>query len=177
MYAKCGELGSSVNLLHGVAEVQGDVVAWNAMIKGCRELGQVEEAIGFVVGMQRIGVDPDAVTFLEILRLISLIPSLKKGMEAHAQIVKRGFQKNHTIGNSLIRMYGRCRSLSLSVDAFSGIMHKDAISWTSMMQVYAWNGLDGEVVKLFEMMGKTAVQPNNYTFTALLSACKKYRAC
>jgi pentatricopeptide repeat protein len=114
---------------------------------------------------QRIGVDLDVVTFLEILPLISLIPSLKKGMEAHAQIVKRGFQKNHTIGNSLIRMYGRCGSLSLSVDAFSGVMHKDAISWTSMMQVYAWNGLAGEVVKLFDMMRKTAVQPNNYTFT------------
>jgi pentatricopeptide repeat protein len=172
MYAKCGELGSSVNLLHGVAEVRGDVVAWNAMIKGCGELGQVEEAIGFAVEMQRIGVDPDAVTFLEILPLISLIPSLKKGMEAHTQIVKRGFQKNRTIGNSLIRMYGRCGSLSLSVDTFSGIMHKDAISWTSMMQVYAWNGLAGEAVKLFEMMKKTTVQPNNYTFTALLSACK-----
>jgi pentatricopeptide repeat protein len=40
-------------------------------------------------------------------------------------------------------------------------MDKDAISWTSMMQVYAWNGLAGEVVKLFEMMRKTAVQRNN----------------
>jgi pentatricopeptide repeat protein len=51
-------------------------------------------------------------------------------------------------------------------------MHKDAISWTSMMQIYAWNGLAGEVVKIFEMMKKTPVQPNNYTFTAVLSACK-----
>lgn len=108
MYVKCGKLGSSVNLLHGIAEIRGDVVAWNAMIKGCGELGQVEKAIGFAVEMQRIGVDPDAVTFLEILPLISLIPSLKKGMEAHSQIVKRGFQNNRTIANSLICMYGRC---------------------------------------------------------------------
>jgi pentatricopeptide repeat protein len=111
MYAKCGKLGSSANLLHGVAEIRGDVVAWNAIIKGCGELGQVEKAIGFAVEMRRIGVDPDAVTFLEVLPLISFIPSLKKGMEAHAQIVKRGFQKSRTIGNSLICMYGRCGSL------------------------------------------------------------------
>ncbi|XP_062181811.1 putative pentatricopeptide repeat-containing protein At1g68930 [Phragmites australis] len=171
MYVKCGKL-TSVNLLHGVAEVRGDVVAWNAMIKGCGELGQVEKAIGFAVEMQRVGIDPDAVTFLELLPMISLIPSLKKGMEAYAQIVKRGFQNNQTIANSLICMYGRCGSLGLSVDVFSGIIDKDAISWTSMMQVYAWNGLAAEVVKLFELMKKTAVQPNQYTFIAVLSACK-----
>ncbi|KAK3120223.1 hypothetical protein QOZ80_9AG0683950 [Eleusine coracana subsp. coracana] len=172
MYAKCGKLGSSVSLLYEVAEVRGDVVTWNAMIKGCGELGQVEKAIGFAVEMQRIGVDPDAVTFLEILPLISLIPSLKKGMEAHSQIVKRGFQNNRTIANSLICMYGRCGSLNRSVDAFSEIMDKDAVSWTSVMQVYAWHGLSGEVVKLFELMKTTEVQPNNYTLVAVLSACK-----
>ncbi|XP_062197905.1 pentatricopeptide repeat-containing protein At3g16610-like isoform X2 [Phragmites australis] len=105
MYAKCGKLDSSADLLHGVAEVRGDVVAWNAMIKGCGELGQVEKAIIFAVEMQRIGIDPDVVTFLEILPMISVIPSLKKGMEAHAQIVKRGFQNEWTIANSLICMY------------------------------------------------------------------------
>uniref|UniRef100_A0A0A9D4I3 Pentatricopeptide repeat-containing protein n=1 Tax=Arundo donax TaxID=35708 RepID=A0A0A9D4I3_ARUDO len=172
MYAKCGKLDSSVNLLHGVAEVRSDVVAWNAMIKACGGLGQVQKAIEFAVEMQSIGIDPDAVMFLEILPMISLIPSLKKGMEAHAQIFKRGFQNYRTIANALICMYGRCGSLSLSVDAFSGIMDKDAISWTSMMQVYAWNGLAAEVVKLFELMKKTTVQPNRYTFIAVLSAYK-----
>ncbi|KAL6654021.1 hypothetical protein ACP70R_007486 [Stipagrostis hirtigluma subsp. patula] len=172
MYAKCGKLDSSVSLLTETAEVRGDVVAWNAMIKGCGELGQVEKAIGFAVEMQRLGIDPDAVTFLEILPMISLIPSLKKGMEAHAQIVKRGFQNTRTIANSLICMYGRCGSLRLSVEAFSEIVDKDAISWTSMMQVHAWNGLAAEVVRLFELMKKTTVQPNHYTFIAVLSAYK-----
>ncbi|RCV38769.1 hypothetical protein SETIT_8G168500v2 [Setaria italica] len=172
MYAKCGQLGSSESLLHGFAVVRSDVVAWNSLIKGCGELGQVEKAFEFAVEMQRMGIDPDAVTFLEILPMISLIPSLKKGMEAHAQIVKRGFQNERTIANSLISMYGRCGSLRLSVGAFTGIMDKDAISWTSMMQVYAWNGLAADVVKLFELMKETEVQPNHYTFVAVLAACK-----
>ncbi|RLM68928.1 putative pentatricopeptide repeat-containing protein [Panicum miliaceum] len=172
MYAKCGQLGWSESLLHGSAEVRNDVVAWNALIKGCGELGQMEKAIWFAIEMQRMGIDPDAVTFLETLPMISLIPSLKKGMEAHAQIVKRGFQNERMIANSLVSMYGRCGSLSLSVGAFTGIMDKDAISWTSMMQVYAWNGLAAEVVKLFEQMKETEVQPNHYTFVAVLAACK-----
>jgi pentatricopeptide repeat protein len=172
MYAKCGQLGSSGSLLHGHAEVRSDVVAWNSLIKGCGELGQVEKVFEFAVEMQRMGIDPDAVTFLEILPMISFIPSLKKGMEAHAQIVKRGFQNERKIANSLISMYGRCGSLSLSVGAFAGIMDKDAISWTSMMQVYAWNGLAADVVKLFELMKETEVQPNHYTFVAVLAACK-----
>ncbi|CAD6256471.1 unnamed protein product [Miscanthus lutarioriparius] len=172
MYAKCGQLDLSESLLHGSAEVRGDVVAWNALIKGCGELGQVEKAIGFAIQMHRTGIDPDAVTFLEILPMISLIPSLKKGMEVHAHIVKRGFQNDRAIANSLIYMYGRCGSLNLSVDAFTEIMDKDAISWASMMQVYAWNGLAAEVVKLFEMMKKTKVQPNHYTIIAVLTVYK-----
>ncbi|XP_035820994.1 putative pentatricopeptide repeat-containing protein At1g03510 [Zea mays] len=70
-------------------------------------------------------------------------------------------------------MYGRCGSLSISVGAFIiGIMDKDAISWASMMQVYAWSGLATEVVKLFEMMKKTKVQPNHYTLIAVLTTYK-----
>ncbi|CAL4987168.1 unnamed protein product [Urochloa decumbens] len=172
MYAKCGQLGLSETLLYGSAEVKSDVVAWNSLIKGCGELGQVEKAFEFAVEMQRMGIDPDVVTFLEILPMISLIPSLKKGMEAHAQIIRRGFQNERTIANSLVSMYGRCGSLSLSVGAFTGIMDKDAISWTSMMQVYAWNGLAAEVVKLFELMKGTEAQPNHYTSVAVLTACK-----
>lgn len=51
-------------------------------------------------------------------------------------------------------------------------MDKDAVSWTSVMQVYAWHGLASEVVKLFGLMKTTEVQPNKYTFVAVLSACK-----
>jgi pentatricopeptide repeat protein len=51
-------------------------------------------------------------------------------------------------------------------------MDKDAISWASMMQVYAWSGLATEVVKLFEMMKKTKVQPNHYTLIAVLTTYK-----
>ncbi|CAO2142181.1 unnamed protein product [Urochloa humidicola] len=172
MYAKCGQLGLCESLLHGSAEVKSDVVAWNSLIKGCGELGQVEKAFEFAVEMQRMGIDPDVVTFLEILPIISLVPSLKKGMEAHAQIIRRGFRNERTIANSLVSMYGRCGSLCLAVGAFTGIMDKDAISWTSMMQVYAWNGLAAEVVKLFELMKGTEAQPNRYTFVAVLTACK-----
>uniref|UniRef100_A0A0E0BKQ0 Pentacotripeptide-repeat region of PRORP domain-containing protein n=1 Tax=Oryza glumipatula TaxID=40148 RepID=A0A0E0BKQ0_9ORYZ len=172
MYAKCGMLDSSVSLLYGVAEVRDDVFAWNAMIKGCGELGLVEKAVGFVVEMQKIGVDPDAITYLEILPMISSIPSLKTGMEAHAQIVRRGFLNERAIANSLVSMYGRCGSLRHSIEVFSRIVVKDVISWTSMMQVYAWNGHVNEVVKLYEVMKKTETEPNHYTFLAVLSACK-----
>jgi pentatricopeptide repeat protein len=69
-------------------------------------------------------------------------------------------------------MYGGCGSLRHSLDAFSGIVDKDVISWTTMIQVYAWNGHAAEAVKLFELMKKTEVKPNRYTFLTGLSACR-----
>jgi pentatricopeptide repeat protein len=56
--------------------VRCDVVAWNALIKAYGQLGLAEKAIRFAIEMHRTGIDPDNVTFLEILHMISLIPSL-----------------------------------------------------------------------------------------------------
>uniref|UniRef100_A0ACD5WZF3 Uncharacterized protein n=1 Tax=Avena sativa TaxID=4498 RepID=A0ACD5WZF3_AVESA len=41
MYAMCGQLDSSVGLVHGVEEIRDDIVAWNAMIKGCGVFGEL----------------------------------------------------------------------------------------------------------------------------------------
>lgn len=51
---------------------------WNAVIKGCEELGQEEKAIEFAVEMLSIGIDPDAVMFLEILHMRSLFHHCKR---------------------------------------------------------------------------------------------------
>lgn len=74
-------------------EVRGDVVGWNATIKGCGELGREERAIGFADEMLRIGINPDAALFLQILHMISLIPSLKTRMVKHMIRLSKGFSR------------------------------------------------------------------------------------
>ncbi|XP_072953099.1 pentatricopeptide repeat-containing protein At5g27110-like [Typha angustifolia] len=171
MYTKCRKMENSLNLLNKVAEVRQDVIAWNAAIKACAELGQVDRVLELELEMQRRDISPNSVTFLMLLSLISSIPSLKKGTETHAQIVKRGFERENPLANSLISMYARSGSIGYSLKVFNTIQEKDVVSWSSIIQAYAWNGDVREALNLFELMKKTDVQPNHYTFLAALSAC------
>lgn len=171
MYAKCGKFNTSLNLLKGTAQVREDVIAWNAVIKACIELGNVDMVFELALQMQRRGIAPDSATFLLVLSLVSLIPSLKKGMETHAHVIKRGFRSENPIANSLISMYSRSGSVGHSLEVFNGVKEKDVVSWSSIIQAYALNGKVDEALDLFDVMRRTEVRPNHYTFLAVLSAC------
>nr|CAD1824085.1 unnamed protein product [Ananas comosus var. bracteatus] len=121
--------------------------------------------------MQRRGIAPDSATFLLVLSLVSLIPSLKKGMETHAHVIKRGFRSENPIANSLISMYSRSGSVGHSLEVFNGVKEKDVVSWSSIIQAYALNGKVDEALDLFDVMRRTEVRQNHYTFLAVLSAC------
>nr|UPT48663.1 pentatricopeptide repeat protein AaPPR570 [Agave angustifolia]UPT48815.1 pentatricopeptide repeat protein AaPPR852 [Agave angustifolia] len=171
MYAKCGEMGIVLELLDEVALVREDVVAWNAVMKACVEHKQVSRVFEITLAMQRRGIIPDAVTFLTLLLTISSIPLPTKGMETHGHIIKRGFESERTVANSLIDMYAKSGSIGDSFKVFSSIREKDVVSWSLMIKAYAWNGSAKEALDLFQLMRKTETRPNHITFLAILSAC------
>ncbi|WOK91402.1 pentatricopeptide repeat-containing protein [Canna indica] len=171
MHAKCGKLDVSLNLLNRFTEVKGDVIAWNAMMKACFEIGMVNKVLHLTLEMQRRDISPDHVTIITLLSAISCILSLKKAMETHAQIVKRGFELEIQIANSLVDAYAESGSIMYSSKVFSGIVEKDVVSWSIMIKAYAWNGKVNEVLDHFELMRRTKIRPNHYTFLSVLSAC------
>ncbi|XP_010914724.3 pentatricopeptide repeat-containing protein At4g13650-like [Elaeis guineensis] len=171
MYTKCGKMEIALNYLDTSVQVRGDVIAWNAVIKAFSELGEVDRAVELTLEMQRRGISLDIATLLMLLSVISLIPSLTKGTEIHAHVIKRGFEMERSIANSLIDMYGRCGCIGESRQVFNGILGKDVVSWSSLIKAYAWNGNVEEALNLFEKMREDKIKPNHFTFLAMLSAC------
>lgn len=171
MYAKCGKMEIALNYLDRSVQVRGDVIAWNAAIKACSELGEVDRAFELTHGMQRRSISLDMATLLMLLSVISLISSLTKGTEIHAHVIKRGFEMERSMANSLIDMYGRCGSIGDSREVFNGIIGKDVVSWSSIIKAYALNGNVGEALNLYEKMREDKIKPNHFTFLAMLSAC------
>lgn len=171
MCAKCEQMEVALQLLDGVFLVRDDVVAWNAIINACLEQKKLNWVLDLTLKMQRRGINPDAVTFLALLSIVSSIPLPKKGMETHCHLIKRGFESQRTIANSLIDMYAGSGSISESCKVFDSIQEKDVVSWSSMIKAYAWNGNANEALKLFHLMRRSGTRPNHITFVALLSAC------
>ncbi|KAJ0986248.1 hypothetical protein J5N97_004604 [Dioscorea zingiberensis] len=171
MHAKCGMIEISLKLLNENALVSRDVIAWNSMLKACTELGQVEKVVDLALQMQRKGIDPDNITFITVLSAISMVPLPRKGAETHAHIIKRAFESERPIANSLIDMYARCGSLADSQKVFNHIHEKDVVSWSSLIKAYAWNGNAKEALNLFQLMMESGTSANHFTFLATLSAC------
>ncbi|KAI5083561.1 hypothetical protein GOP47_0003304 [Adiantum capillus-veneris] len=73
MYVKCGALAKAHSVL---AELPTqNVASWNALIAGCAEEGNVEQALSCFDWMQQRGFSPDAMTFSCILKACGSIGS------------------------------------------------------------------------------------------------------
>lgn len=171
MYAKCGMLNISLSLLDPYEEVRGDVVTWNAMMKACSQIGMISKVFYLMLEMQRRGINPDHVTFVSLLSDLCCTPILKKITETHSQIIKRGFEPHSQTSNCLINAYAKCGSITDSSKVFNGLIQKDVVSWSTMIQAYAWDGKLDEMLDHFEQMRERGIMPNHFTFLSLLSAC------
>jgi len=75
------------------------------------KLGQGQKALELFQQMQQEGVQPDSVTFVEVLNACASVVALKEGSSVHDQIIQSALESAVFVGNSLVNMYGKCRSI------------------------------------------------------------------
>ncbi|XP_068667627.1 pentatricopeptide repeat-containing protein At2g40720-like [Aristolochia californica] len=78
MYIKCGSLEYARRIFDKL--LQRNIVAWNSMIAGYGSHGQCPEAIGLFKEMQRVGEQPDGVTFLSLISSCSHCGLVEEGI-------------------------------------------------------------------------------------------------
>ncbi|XP_078428210.1 pentatricopeptide repeat-containing protein At5g39350-like [Wolffia australiana] len=171
MHAKCGNIAMAFDLINGDLTVRNDVIAWNALIKGCAEGGDLQKSVKILKEMQRRGISPDEVTLLSLISLSSSLPCLGLGMGAHAHVLKRGFHGETPTMNSLIDMYSRCGNPHHARKVFDGLGERDEVTWSSMMKAYAINDGVHDMLSLFKLMVQVGTPPNRITFVTALWAC------
>ncbi|XP_024023403.1 pentatricopeptide repeat-containing protein At3g09040, mitochondrial [Morus notabilis] len=148
-----------------------NVVAWNVMISGHAKAGYEEVAIIFFVKMMKTGVKPTRSTLGSILSAVACLGILDNGLLIHAHAVKQGLDSNFYVGSSLINMYAKCGKMDDSKKVFDAVDVKNIVLWNSMLGGYAQNGFAFEVIELFSNMKGCGVQPDEFTYTSILSAC------
>jgi pentatricopeptide repeat protein len=77
MYAKCGSMEDAQQVFDNMSF--RDVISWNAVIGGLAQHGRGQDALAIFEQMEREGVNPDAVTFVNVLSACS-----------HAGLVEEG---------------------------------------------------------------------------------------
>ncbi|KAJ7569689.1 hypothetical protein O6H91_01G088800 [Diphasiastrum complanatum] len=169
MYSKCGSLLHAHQVFRNMP--QHNLYSWTAIISAYSDCGEVEEAINLFQKMQETGLAPDKVLFVVVLKACASLASLEQGRQLHSDIIRRGFQSDVFVGNTLVNMYAKCGCPEDARELFDNMSERNVVSWTAMIAGYAQNGLGKEALALYEQMKQEGVQPNNVTFVLLLKAC------
>ncbi|KAJ7527991.1 hypothetical protein O6H91_16G079700 [Diphasiastrum complanatum] len=169
MYAKCGCTEDARELFDSMSEP--DVVSWTAMIAGYAQNGLGKEALALYEQMKQEGVQPDNVTFVLLLKACASLAALEQGKQLHSEIIKRGFQSDVVVGNTLVDMYAKCGCTEDAQELFDNMSERNVVSWNAMIAGYAHNGIAQEALALFEQMQRDGTKPNEVTYISVLSAC------
>eukprot|EP00250_Pteridium_aquilinum_P009843 c18973_g2_i1 orf=1-810(-) len=106
MYAKCGSLEHAFEIFDNMAV--RDTVAWTSLIAGYAEHGHGEKVLTYLRQMEHEGMSPDPITLVCGVKASACLGSLHKGQAIHVDIMKKGFEDDSFIGNSLVDMYAKC---------------------------------------------------------------------
>lgn len=169
MYAKCGSLDQA----HAVFDKLPvrNVVSWTSMIAAYVKYGFGKKALQLFQEMRQEGVNPNKVTFVNVLNACTSTATLVQGKLIHAQIVDSELDKDIIVGTALVKMYGMCGSLDEAWEVFERVPVRDVILWTAIIIAHAWHRTGRKAVQLFEDMYKEGIMPDKVSFLSFLDAC------
>ncbi|KAI3921977.1 hypothetical protein MKX01_005666 [Papaver californicum] len=146
MYSKCSQANSAFEVFKEMP--LRNIVSWNSILSGFVHNELYSKVLTLFGSMQKEGVDADEVT------LVNLLQSCKH------LVIRKGFEFNELVVNSLIDAYAKCDLVELGQKLFNGMKRKDIISWSTMITTFS----NSEMILVKEKF-------NSVIILSLLEAC------
>ncbi|KAK0579435.1 hypothetical protein LWI29_026362 [Acer saccharum] len=168
-YANCKRIEDACKVFNENLHIS--VVVWTALLTGNGLNHKHEDALKIFAGMINMGIFPNQSTFTSVLNSCCGLEDVDQGKEIHTVAIKLGLENDVFVGNSLIVMYSECGNVKDALAVFRKIGEKNVVSWNSMIVGSAQHGCGQWTLTLFSQMIRVGVNPDEITFTGLLSAC------
>jgi len=121
--------------------------------------------------VKRDGWSFDAYGLSSAVRSCGLNRDFRTGSGFHCLALKGGFISDVYLGSSLVVLYRDSGEVENAYKVFEEMPERNVVSWTAMISGFAQEWRVDICLKLYSKMRKSTSDPNDYTFTALLSAC------
>lgn len=166
MYGKLGLLSEAWQVLDKLHI--HDTVSWNTLIGLYAEQGLCEEALNCLEKMRIKAIPLDAITFVCCLQACSSLGAINRGQELHVEILKKSFERDLSVGNTLVDMYAKYGLLAEAQKVFDMLPVQDVVSWTALMAGYVEDGHSEEALSCFQHMLLKGVAPNAFSWNTLI---------
>ncbi|KAL6078709.1 Pentatricopeptide repeat-containing protein, variant 2 [Balamuthia mandrillaris] len=133
MYGKCGKLEEACKVFQQMKE--RNVITWNAMIAMHGLHGQGKAALAALQEMEEQGVQPDAITFINVLNACSHAGLVEEGLACFAAMKeKHNIQPTTEHFNCMVDLLGRAGRLE-EAEALIHTMEvpPDAVTWKALL--------------------------------------------
>ncbi|KAL6991371.1 hypothetical protein U1Q18_009485 [Sarracenia purpurea var. burkii] len=168
-YANCKQIDNCCKIFNEKLHI--NVVIWTALLTGYGLNHKHEDALKVFSDMIKSGILPNQSSFTSTLNSCCELEALDRGKEIHATAIKLGLGTDAFVANSLIVLYSKCGYLKDGVVIFKNIGEKNIVSWNSIIVGCAQHGCGKWAHTIFTRMIRVGVDPDEITFTGLLSAC------
>ncbi|KAL1210082.1 Pentatricopeptide repeat-containing protein [Cardamine amara subsp. amara] len=185
MYSTCGQLKDARKVFDEIPK--RNIVSWTSMIRGYDLNGNSLDAVSLfkdlLVEENENGDcgdhEDDGAMLLDSMGMVSVISACSrvaaKGLteSIHSFVIKRGFDRGVSVGNTLLDAYAKGGEGGVAVarKIFDQIVDKDRVSYNSIMSVYAQNGMSNEAFEVFHRLVKDKVVTfNSITLSTVLLA-------
>ncbi|XP_011622156.2 putative pentatricopeptide repeat-containing protein At5g52630 [Amborella trichopoda] len=172
LYSDSGFLAESVSLFKE-ASIR-DQVTWALIISSCARIGSVEKSLSLFKEMNNGGLKPDGFVLASVINACSRINGLEKGKQVHGHIIKTGFASSLSVGNAVTSFYMRGNMLTDAYLVFDGMVHKDVISWTTMLSGLVQSGYGDKAMDVFDQMHHLGLYKDGFIFAGALGACSLF---
>ncbi|KAG7010814.1 Pentatricopeptide repeat-containing protein [Cucurbita argyrosperma subsp. argyrosperma] len=147
-----------------------NIVSWNSMLSAYALNEKPLEAVALLRTMVEEGVEKDEVTFVNVLQIVKHFLDSLQCRSVHSAIIRRGYESNELVMNSVIDAYAKCNLIDLAGILFDGMKKKDVVTWSTMIAGFAYNGDPNKAISIFKRMNEE-VKPNKVSIMNLMEAC------
>ncbi|XP_010557925.1 PREDICTED: putative pentatricopeptide repeat-containing protein At3g13770, mitochondrial [Tarenaya hassleriana] len=138
------------------------------LLKSLCSDGRLREAL---LEMAVLGLEMRFQAYDALLNACLSKRALREGRRVHAHMIKTRYLPPVYLRTRLIVFYVKCESLCDARKVFDEMPEKNVVSWTAMISAYSQRGCSSDALNLFSEMSKSDGEPNEYTFTTVLTSC------
>lgn len=169
MYAKCGSLEDACVVFQRMPD--RDIVSWTTVLGMYAEDVRGLEGVQVFEQMKQDGIEPNAITYGYILKILTSVAALEQGQQIHACIVESGLELGALVGNALLDIYAKCGRLEDAFMVFERMPKKEVETWSALLMGCALHRDYSSALKIFKGMQCSGLKPDGVMFLCLLSAC------
>ncbi|KAM1432188.1 hypothetical protein ACFXTO_014744 [Malus domestica] len=148
-----------------------NTITWTSLIKGYSDIGDFESVFYIAHDMFHSNEKFNEHTCSVILEACSSLEDRRSVEQVHGSAVKSGLQKNVFAATSLVSMYSRSGFLGGAQKVFNDMDYNDVQCLNYMILEYGKAGYGEKAIGVFIDVLSSGLEPFDYTFTNLISAC------